>query len=365
MNPLRVLHLGTEKQWRGGENQIRLLALGAQKQGVESHIAYPKSSVAFPRFESMGPSLALPSRSPIDPRNILAIRNYCGNNEIDIIDAHSSAAMTLGLAVKRLLPHLKLVVHRRVAFPIKNSFFSRKKYLNPHVDRYVAISKYISTVLIEAGVDPAKVYVVPSAIDTDLYEGLHRDECHKKMVALHKLDPSKPIIGMTSALTKEKGHDIVLWALTHVERPFQFLVLGDGDQKDHLLNLVNSTGLKGMVQFLGRAEDIKPFMKSLDVFLMPSRFEGLGTSVLEAMSAGVMVIGSNTGGIPEMIKHGETGLLAEVDDINDWAEKIDRALNDFDLRARCIQAAKAHIKSHFSLDVMVQGNVAVYRSLCQ
>lgn len=363
MSSLQVLHIGTEKQWRGGENQIRLLALGAKPLGVDSHIAYPKNSEAYSRFENIGPVLPLSSRSPLDPRNILAIRDYCGNNNIDIINAHSSGAMSLALAVKNFLPQIKLVVHRRVAFPIKANFFSRKKYLSSKVDRYVTISKYISRVLIEAGVSREIIEVVPSAIDVAEYDNLHRDECHKKMMELHKLQKNVPIIGMTSALTEEKGHDTILKSLALVDRPFQLLLLGDGDQKSSLQNLSKGLGLQEKVHFLGKFEDIKPFMKSLDIFLMPSRFEGLGTSVLEAMAAGVFAIGSNTGGIPEMIKPGETGLLAEVDDVQDWAAKINKAMNDFDLRARCIQAAKQHIQKNFSLESMVQGNIKVYKDL--
>ena len=351
MSSLRVLHLGTEKSWRGGENQIRLLVEGAKSQGIESHIAYPKSSKAFQKFEAIAPVCALPSRSGIDPRSIITLKKYCTDHNIQILDAHSSAAVSLALKVKGLIPSLKLVVHRRVAFPIKNNFFSRRKYLNPKVDQYVSISQCIAEVLTDAGIEKDKVAVVPSAIDVSTYD----------RVTAEKSDTLK--IGMTSALTDEKGHDTVLRALTKVSEDYKFEIAGDGSQLYALKALTRVLKLDDKVTYLGRLDDIKSFMKSLDIFLMPSRFEGLGTSVLEAMAAGVFVIGSNTGGIPEMVKDGETGLLAEVDDVVDWAEMISKAIKDPELREKCKTVARSHIKKHFSLEAMVSGNVNVYKKL--
>jgi L-malate glycosyltransferase len=167
---MRVLHIGNEMSWRGGENQIRLLVEGLRAHGVESTIAFPKKSRAFEKFKSIAVTVPLASKSAYDPRSVLRLVKYCRENKVDIIDAHSSGGMSLALAVKKRLPHIKLVVHRRVAIPIKNNWFTKRKYLNIHVDRFVCISNAIADVLANYGVPNRKIVTVRSAVDAPAQE---------------------------------------------------------------------------------------------------------------------------------------------------------------------------------------------------
>src|SRR5690606_17303188 len=105
------------------------------------------------------------------------------------------------LLAVHFLKEVKLVVHRRVAFPIRTGFFSKRKYLNPSVDHYITISKCIAQILRDYGIPSKKISVVPSAIDRSTYNGLSKQECRLKLSSEYGLDFNVPIIGMTSALT--------------------------------------------------------------------------------------------------------------------------------------------------------------------
>lgn len=370
MNPIRVLHLGNEMQWRGGENQIRLLIENSRNQGIEHHVAYPTKSEALPRFGKICSICPLPSKRPYDFRSILKIHRYCKANKIQILHAQSSAGLSLALTVKTLNPKLKLVSHRRVAFPLKSNLFSRKKYKNPKIDHYICISEYIRKMLIEYKIDLRKISVAKSAIDTSAYASLSRENCRAEW--LTKFDLSEPqfLICMASALTNEKGHDTAIKALAKVRAqldlqnmPIQLFIAGAGPELAYLRSIVESQGLHWHVKFLGKLDRIAGLLKAADLLLVPSRFEGLGTIVLEGMAAQTVVVGSSVGGIPEMIKNNETGFLVKPDDVDGLAAVIlDLYKRRSDL-GNIRHSARQLLEKDFSLAAMVSANVSVYKKI--
>jgi glycosyltransferase involved in cell wall biosynthesis len=366
---LRILHVTTELTWRGGENQIRLLLQGLEKfPEVECFLAAPFGAQALGRMAAWVPTLPLPSRRPWDLRNILALRTFCMQNEIQVLDAHSAGAMTLALATKILRPQLKVVVHRRVDIPPRKNFFSRRKYLSPKIDSFVAISRAVEATLLGAGVPPHKIRVVPSAVDESVYSSISRSEAREKLLKVGRRPAHTVLLGNASALTLEKGHRDFLAALSLMRNqalPFHAFLAGSGPDEGQLRALTQDLGLAAHVTFMGFVTNVPEFLSGLDILCMPSHQEGLGTLVQDALYAGCAVCATRTGGLPEMVLDRQTGLLVEPGDSLALSRALTLLASDVDLRARCVTSGQKHLRQNFSLSGMVSGNLEVYKALME
>lgn len=362
---MRILHIGTEKSWRGGENQVRLLVEGLKaKYQAETWIAYPQGSPGLERFAKICPVLPLASSSSGDLRSVMQLAKWIKDNQIHIIDAQSSGAHSLALWVKKFCPAVKVVVHRRVDNVIKDRWSTRRKYLNEGVDHFVAISYCIGQMLLEYGVPQDKVSVVRSAVDPAPYQRLNRGECSSLWRKKLGIDPKLFLFGSASALSDQKAPDVLLNTIALMKKQgplgFHCIMAGDGDMKEQLLKQQRELGLEKDVTFTGFVENIPELLSALDCLLLPSRNEGLGTLVLEGMLAQTPVIGSSVGGIPEMIHQGETGLLVPKEDPRALAEAMSQMMGDSALRQNCSGAALKLVQTQFSLENMVKGNWEVY-----
>ena len=359
---MRLLHIGNEMSWRGGENQVRLLVEGLKGKGVLSHIAYPRKSRGLSRFSEIVPTLILPSASPWDPRNLLSLYSYCRHNGIQIVDAHSSGAHSMALGLKTLLTGLKLVVHRRVDNPIRRP----SKYLNPKVDAFVGISKAISQILSSAGIEKDRLHTVYSAVETKKYQYLNTEDC-RELFSKDCLDMAGKIwIGNASAFTEQKGYDCLLTALfllAKVNDQFHVFLAGDGPLLPWAQEQVKRLRLQDRVSFLGFIDEVPHLLRALDILAMPSNNEGLGTLLLDAAAADCALCSTAVGGIPEIVIHGQTGLLCESSDAPSLANNLQKLIESQRLRERLISNCREHLQKNFSLTSMVEENWRIYRSL--
>lgn len=363
---MRILHLDTEKTWRGGENQVKALISGLQNKVEKQFAAAPYNSVAILEKRWDCELFKLSSGSPYDPRNIFHLMNWIKINKIQIVDAHTAKAHTLALNVKYFYPNFKIVVHRRVDNKIKNKFFTRRKYHNPQVDHYVAISQAIAEILIEYGVPQQKVSVVKSAVDASIYEGLSRSQLQQEIRKKYKLEDDVVIIGNASALSPQKGYPTLIRAaaeLRNLNLKFKIFIAGDGDERESLEKLVQNLELCNHITFLGFLKNVPEFLSCLDILAIPSNNEGLGTVILDAILAGCCPVGSRVGGIPEIIKDNETGLLIEPGDYKKLAEQLSYLINNQRVRTQLVQNARRHVQNEFSLESMVHGNFQIYKNL--
>jgi glycosyltransferase involved in cell wall biosynthesis len=363
---LRLLHIDTESTWRGGENQLRLLLEGLAAAKVESHLALRRGSAAAARLKHLAPCLELSHGGGFDPLAAWRISRYCRAHGIELLDAHTANAHALALLVKALAPELKLVVHRRVDNVPSPSRLTRAKYLSPKVDRYVAISAAIRAVLSGYGVPADRLRVVKSAINTSHYKDEARPAAQAELRRAYGLAPGAVLVGNASALTRQKGYEVLLDAAALLKQqgvPFHVLIAGDGELAAALERQRRALGLEHHVTFLGFIQDVPRFLSGLDVLAAPSNWEGLGTIILEGIAAGLAVAATSVGGIPEVIVHEDTGLLGPVGDAQKLAANLGALIQAPDLRRRLNAKARAHIAKEFSVAAMVQGNLAVYREL--
>lgn len=360
---LKILHLDTELTWRGGERQISLLCHGLKNHGHECYLGTPRDSALRAKLSLQ--SLDLDRGSLKFYANIKKIIHFVKEHQIDILDAHTSKTHSLALMVKKKLPSLKLVVHRRVDFLPSKGLISRLKYQNQGVDHYVAISKAIALGLTDWGVAKDKVSVVHSAVPEIQASKGQMNTAKARLCFAENWPVDLPIIGNIGYLTPQKDHLTFLAGLAELKKsntPFRAFIAGDGELLGKVQAQKKALGLEEL-SLLGVRNDPIELLKACDILAMPSRFEGLGTTILDALQLAKPVAATAVGGIPEMVIHEQTGLLCPVGDGKMHGQQLERLIKNPNLRHRLGQSGQKLVKEGFSVDSMVAGNAAVYQAV--
>jgi L-malate glycosyltransferase len=355
------LHIDTARTWRGGQRQVLLTVLGMRERGHRALlVAHPEGELATRASEGHD-LVRLAPRSEVDLHAAWKLSRIVKELGPDIVHAHdphavASAALALSFMTSGKCP--VLIASRRVMFRLKQNAFSRWKY--HQVDRFVAASDAIRKILVEDGIEGRCIVTVYEGID------VHRVQAEPP-VNIHAefwLPTHAPIVGAVAALTSEKGHKYLIDAAALVVREVpdaRFVILGEGELRPTLERQIKELHLDKHVLLPGFRADILAFIKSFDVFVMSSLAEGLGTSLLDAMALSKPTIASDTGGIPEVVSHGETGLLVPPRNHRALAGAVTSLLQDADRRKRMGEAGLARVQRLFSAEQMVEKTLAVYR----
>jgi len=357
------IHVDTAKTWRGGQRQVLLTVLGLRERGHRTVlVANPEGELAGRASEGHD-LIRLAPRAEVDLHAGWKLSRIIKDLKPDIVHAHDPHAVALASLALSFLTSEKcpgLVASRRVAFHLKGHAFSRWKY--HQVDCFVAASHAIRQMLTGDGIDPDRVVTVYEGID------LHRVQAEPpaNIHAEFWLPKQAPIVGAVAALTQEKGHKHLIEAAALVVREVpdaRFVILGEGELRPALERQIKELRLDKHVVLPGFRADILSFIKSFDLFVMSSLFEGLGTSLLDAMALSKATVASDTGGIPEVVSHGETGLLVPPRDARGLAAAIAMLLKDPERRERMGRAGLDRVTRLFSADQMVEKTLDVYRNL--
>ena len=215
-----------------------------------------------------------------------------------------------------------------------------------HSDGIIAISRYTATQAAQANaLNPSRLRVLHNCLDPQI-----------------ALTPAKPqrngppsllTVARMSLAEQYKGHDMVLRAMPELLRRFPDLhydIVGDGDARPGLQALAKQLGVAAAVRFHGVVSEaeLHRHYAQASLFIMPSRAEGFGFVFLEAMAHGLPVIGGNMDATPEVVVHGETGLLVTPTSVDEIVQAVSRLLKDDALRQRMGEAAQRHVADHFS-----------------
>jgi len=223
----------------------------------------------------------------------------------------------------------------------------KQRLLGSCVDRYVAVSEDMARTLRAALHSERKVRMIHNGVALD-----RPAMANASLRAALSPTPDRPLMLTVARLHPQKGLGYLLSAAACVPGAV-FLVAGDGPQRGALEAESRRLGLAERVIFLGHREDVPALLACCDLFVLPSLFEGLPVSVLEAMAAGKPVIATAVGGTDEVVVHGETGLLVQPGDAGALAEAIQLLLADSGLADRLGTAGRARVEREFSAEAMV------------
>lgn len=294
---MKVLHVDTASEWRGGQVQLALLVRAAPGLGVAVVPGAPLSR-ALSGVAPVHPVLGGPLAAVHLRALIRALRP-------DLIAAHTSRAHSLALLAAGGRP---VIVHRRVDFTVGKGVIGPLKRLKYRAATgYVAVSDAVRRVLIDGGVAPERIDVVPDAVDPAPWtRAVDRAAARERL----GVPDGVPWLVAVGALVEHKGHRVLIDALRGVPDA-HLTIAGDGPLRGRLE--AQAAGLGSRVRFLGQRGDVPEWLGAADRFVHPSLEEGLGQAVIEAMLAGVPVVASRAGGVPEVV--GEDGVLVPPGDV--------------------------------------------------
>lgn len=362
---LRIVHLDTGRDLRGGQRQLLLLARKLRERGHQQLIVCPEGSELAARLLQDAFGIFNLSRSGILFGRLSDLRREVSREGFQVLHAHDGRSQTLGALASLRLP-VRRVATRRVTFMPRG--FGRALELHrlqygPTCDAIIAVSGFVRDVLVRSGIPASKIEVIPDGVD--IPESLPDAAARARARGQFELDPEAFVIGHAGAFTREKGQDVLLAAFTEVmdRMPQARLVLvGDGPLRasPQILNPLRRTGDR--VRVMDPIEDLTPFFAALDVYAMPSRAEGLGSSALLAMAHGLPVIASRVGGLSEVVAEGETGWLVRPESATALAEALVLAASSTELGQRYGTGGRRRAET-FSSDTMVNRTEALYQRL--
>lgn len=357
MGPVNILHLDEQLGWRGGEQQASWLIRASVEKGHRVWIAGREGS-RFLQADHGGADLirvALPFWAELDVYTCWKLSHLVYEEEVDVIHAHTSHTHTIACIARKLARHPVVVVSRRVSFPPGQDFFNRWKYADPDV--YLAVSGEVARVLQVADIDPDKVRRVYSAVDP---ARLDVEAASRESLGV---EADAPLLLSAGALVGHKDHATLLRALPRVREAapaVRVIIAGEGKLREALEQQIRDLDLQPVVSLLGHREDVPALMQAADCYVSSSWSEGLGTSVLEALACETPVVAAEAGGIPEMVRPGETGHLVPNRDPEALAEAIIDVLQQPDAAAVRAAAGRELVTEAFSVQTMVEDTLATY-----
>lgn len=357
----RILHLCSEKNWRGGEQQVAYLVEELKKMGITSILALKKDSLIERFCKANGiKSYTVRFSNSVDIYSAYRVAQICRGEKIHLMHTHTSVAHGVGVLSTIFGNKVPILMSRRVDFVPKDNFLTRWKYKHSSIKLIAGVSNKITSIMSAYVQDPTKCITIYSGVDANRFRPLGngpnvlREEFH--------IHPAKALIGNTAALADHKDYFTfidTIALLTRQGRDVHGFIIGDGPLSDRLKEYVLRTGLQHLFTFTGFRKDVTALLPCLDVFLMTSKEEGLGTSLLDAFNAHVPVVATEAGGIPELVKRNETGLLAPIADSVALAADVAKVLDDRDLRDRLVSAA-AQLARSFTKEQMARRTVDAY-----
>lgn len=356
---LRVLHVDTERGWRGGERQALWLAQELARRGHTSVIA---ARVGEPLAErASGAGLPVANCSPVnelDPLAAWRLRRLIRTWQIDVVHAHTAHAVAVaGLATART--SVPLVVSRRVDFPLRDNAGTRWKYGRASV--IVAISHAVAAVLERSGIAADRIRVVPDGVD------VHRTAvpATREVLASLGVPVSVPLIVQVAQLVGHKDPVNFVRAIGRVRERVPTahgLLVGDGPLRDEVKREVHALGLDDALHVAGYRTDADALLAAADVACLSSREEGMGSVLLDALAFGVPIAATRAGGIPEVIVDGECGVLADPRNPTALGDAIIRLFTDGALNAHVRTNSRARA-AEFSVERLTDRTMSVYESV--
>ncbi|MGE0442054.1 MAG: glycosyltransferase [Gemmatimonadales bacterium] len=350
---LRVVQVASGREWRGGQRQVLLLARDLARRGIDQVVVTTAGSRLAKELGQAGVAVrAAPWHRAFSLRTLGMVAGLA-RRPGTILHAHDAHALVLAGIAARLFG-CPLVVTRRVDFHIRRPGFWVR------ADRVIAISEAVAEILRADGIPPERIALVHSGIDLEgtraTVPGTIRTELGL---------PAGGLLAVTvAALAPHKDHVTLLHAAAAL-RPtlpgLHWALAGEGTERATLTALAEQLGVADVVHFLGQVREPLRLIKAGSVFVLSSREEGLGTSILDAMVLGVPVVATAAGGIPEMLGGGG-GVLVPPGDPAALADAVAKLLRD-PARARALVDRAAAKVTDFSAAAMAEGALSVYRSL--
>lgn len=355
--PLTVVHLDTERGWRGGERQLLWLAEALQRQGHRCYVAARSRELLAETARRRGmPTISCNPAGEADVVAAMRLRRTLRLLGADVIHAHTAHALALA-ALATLGRPIPVVAARRVDFPIRRNAATRWKY--ERASAVVAVSDAVRDVMLHGGMSPERVTVVHDGVD------LERDIAPASPGVLASLGvpAGAPLAVQVAQLVGHKDPVTFVRAVAAARRvvpTLHALLVGEGDQRPAVERAITELGVGEAMHLTGYRTDADSLLAAADVAVLSSREEGMGSVLLDALMLGRPTVATRAGGIPEVLEEGVSGLLAPVADAAALGAAIARVLTDPMLAGRLAAAGRVRVE-RFSMERTAAATLEVYR----
>ncbi len=361
---LTVLHINTERSFRGGEVQTILLARELAKRGHRNTVfAQARSPLAHRAREEGLSVVELSMRGEWDALAAWHLRTAVRRLRPHVLHAHTSHAGAVALLARFPKKHPAVVLSRRVSFPVRKNFLSAYKYRS--VDAVLAVSHAVADDLVHQGLDEEQIHVAEDGTDFAPFRAMRSREDVRAELGIA---PQAFVLGNVGHFDRNKGQQTLIdvfldLATLHVDRHMVLLLVGGGPRLRECKRSVHRRNLADRVVFTGERRDVTDLYGAMDVFFLSTltMLEGWSGVLTEAMAAGLPIVATRRPVTLERIRDGENGLLVSPRHHDDWLKTIDALHRDPGLRARLGAEGKKHALQ-FTPERLADKTEACYRA---
>jgi glycosyltransferase involved in cell wall biosynthesis len=357
---MKILHVEAGKHYYGGARQVAYIIEGLARRGVDNVLACPIGADIAAAVGNTADVHQIAMGGDADIGMAWRLAKLIRAVQPDIVHLHSRRGADIWGGIAARLSGTPCVLSRRVDNPEAHWQVALKYRLYDHV---ITISEGIRKVLLQEGLAPQRVSCVRSAVDATPYLA---PVDHAGFLREFSLPQNAVVIGMVAQLIPRKGHRYLIEAVDTLRKThpdLRVLLFGKGPLQAELEHDIAQRHLTDIVRLAGFRNDLSQWLGGLDILAHPAEMEGLGVSLLQASAASVPIVTSRAGGLPEAVADNVSGLLTPPGDVPALTAALRRLLDDVALRRQMGDAGRARILAEFSIDAMVDGNLAVYRKV--
>lgn len=305
-----------------------------------------------------------------DISSIINVRRIIKKYNPDVVYMHSSKAGAIGRVANIGLKNKSIYNPHGWAFNMECSkkkkliYICIEKALAYFCDNIVAISEYEKESAIENRIcDINKIQVIFNGIDIKEYE---RSSINKNQFKINNRIPKESlVIGMVGRISKQKSPDIFIKAALKIKQQVPnafFVIVGDGEERNYIEDLIKEVGLQESVLITGWVKNSYEYIKSFDVAMLLSRWEGFGLAIVEYMICEVPVIATDVDAIPNLITNNRNGVLVKVDDVNETFDACMKILNNNNFKKSIVKNAKNIVLEKFNIERVVYQHNQLFES---
>ncbi|QWR77734.1 glycosyltransferase family 4 protein [Candidatus Magnetomonas plexicatena] len=359
---MRILHTEWSDDLGGQEKRVLAEAIGMKDRGHTVVIACRKHAKLLPEAQKSGiECIAMPFSSSFDVITMVKLYQYIKTKKFDIVNTHSGKDSWVGGIAAKLAGVPALVRTRHINIPLRRNLLNFIHYLP---QSFITCGDTMRENLVNnCGFPETKVVSIPTGVEERFFKVERTPELKK---SLFNLPPDSIVISNVGVLRGVKGHEVTLKAVKKVvsEIPHAvFLFAGDGPKKNSLLKLSEELGITRNVLFAGYIKDVTTVFAVTDVSVLSSHSEGIPQSILQSMAAGVPVVATRVGGVPEIIENEKTGLLIPPNDHEALSAAIIRLINNPTVCNNLISNAREFVLKNHSIEVMLDKTELLYKRL--
>ena len=354
---IKVLHVLTDKNIGGAGRWLLYYLKYHDREQFKVEVVLPQGSLLAPAVKALDvPVISMEDMEDksFDKKALKALVQLFREEKPDIV--HTHASMTARMAARAaMVPSIFNTKHCMESAPgILPKKIIRREVNAAFSDKIIAVSRAVRRSMVHAGCHPEQIAVVYNGI-----EPIAIPTAEEKAALLESYGgrPGEKAVGMVARLEEVKDHETFLLAAQNVlehRKDVRFYIVGDGSLREELERRVYELGISEWVTFTGFVKDVEKIEAALDIAVITSKAEALCLSIIESNIAGVPAIGTDSGGIREVIRHGETGFLVSVGDSDKLAERMEELLADDAKRKAFGEQAKKHAESMFLANHMTK-----------